>query len=148
MGTIKVTKLSDPREKANYIHQSVKDINALEIMINDGLIEKSPIRIGAEQEFCLIDDTFLPKGNSLEVLKEINDDHFTTEIGNFNLEINLDPVELKGECFSILHNQLKTFLDKAKEVAKTKDTNILLTGILPTLNVGHMSIDNMTPIQR
>lgn len=148
MGNLKVTKLTKPKDKANYIHQLVKDIKALEIMINDGLIEKSPIRIGAEQEFCLIDDTFLPKGNSLEILKDINDDHFTTEIGNFNLEINLDPVELKGDCFSSLNNQLKTLLDKAKHVAKTKDTKILLTGILPTLTLSHMSIENMTPIQR
>ena len=148
MGILKVTKLTDPKDKAQYIHQLVKDIKALEIMIDDGLIEKSPIRIGAEQEFCLINEHFLPKGNSLEILKKINDEHFTTEIGNFNLEINLDPIELKGDCFSVLHKQLLDFLSKAKKIAKKEDTKILLTGILPTLTLDHMSIENMTQIQR
>ena len=148
MGNLQVTKLTHPKDKANYIHQLIKDIKALEIMIRDGLIEKSPIRIGAEQEFCLVDNVFLPKGNSLDVLKAIDDEHFTTEIGNYNLEINLDPIELKDDCFSKLHSQLKTLLNKARKVSKSKGSKILLTGILPTLTLKHMSIDNMTPIQR
>lgn len=148
MGNLQVTKLTDPKDKASYIHQLIKDIKALEIMINEGLIEKSPIRIGAEQEFCLVDEEFMPSGNSLEVLKDIDDNHFTTEIGNFNLEINLDPLELTGDCFSKLNKQLKTLLEKASEVANKKGTKILLIGILPTLTLKHMSVENMTPIER
>ena len=148
MGMLKVTRLTDPKEKAGYIHQLIKDIKALDLMIQKGLIEKAPIRIGAEQEFCIVDDQFMPNGVALEVLKELNDDHFTTEIGNYNLEINLDPVELKGNCFSSLHNSLNELLNKAKQVTKKKKSKIVLTGILPTLTLNHMTIDNMTPIQR
>ena len=148
MGMLKVTRLTDPKEKAGYIHQLIKDIKALDLMIQKGLIEKAPIRIGAEQEFCIVDDQFMPNGVALEVLKELNDDHFTTEIGNYNLEINLDPVELKGNCFSSIHNSLNELLNKAKQVTKKKKSKIVLTGILPTLTLNHMTIDNMTPIQR
>ena len=148
MGMLKVTRLTEPKEKAGYIHQLIKDIKALDLMIQKGLIEKAPIRIGAEQEFCIVDDQFMPNGVALEVLKELNDDHFTTEIGNYNLEINLDPVELKGNCFSSIHNSLNELLNKAKQVTKKKKSKIVLTGILPTLTLNHMTIDNMTPIQR
>ncbi|MCF6295400.1 MAG: CBS domain-containing protein [Flavobacteriaceae bacterium] len=148
MGNLKVTKLSSKKEKASYIYQLIKDIEALDVMIKEGLIEKSPIRIGAEQEFCLVNSEFFPKSNSLDILKEINDDHFTTEIGNYNLEINLDPFELKEDCFSKLHHQLSSLLNKVKTVAKKKDTKILLTGILPTLSLKHTKEENMTPIQR
>ena len=148
MGMLKVTRLTEPKEKAGYIHQLIKDIKALDLMIQKGLIEKAPIRIGAEQEFCIVDDQFMPNGVALEVLKELNDDHFTTEIGNYNLEINLDPLELKGNCFSSIHNSLNELLNKAKQVTKKKKSKIVLTGILPTLTLNHMKIDNMTPIQR
>lgn len=84
------------------------------MMIEQDLIEKSPIRIGAEQEFCLVDNEFMPKNNSLEVLETINDNHFTTEIGEYNLEINSDPLLLETDCFSRLHNQLKYLLIKQK----------------------------------
>ena len=148
MGNLHVTLLTTKEDKAHYIHQLTKDIEALDIMISEGMIEKSPIRIGAEQEFCIVNDEFLPNNKALEILKEINDDHFTTEIGNYNLEINLDPFELKDDCFSKLHNQLKGYLLKAKNIARWHDSKIILTGILPTLSIKHIGDENMTPIPR
>ncbi|SDR73673.1 CBS domain-containing protein [Formosa sp. Hel1_31_208] len=148
MGNLHVTKLSKKKDKANYIHHLTKDIEALDYMIDNDMIEKAPIRIGAEQEFCLVNHEFLPSGNALDILKDIDDHHFTTEIGNYNLEINLDPFELKDDCFSQLHKQLKTLLNKAKIVAEKHNTKIALTGILPTLSLKHITIDNMTPIKR
>jgi len=148
MGNLNVIKLTSKEDKANYISLLTKDIEALDFMINNDMIEKSPIRIGAEQEFCIVDKEFLPNNNSLEILKEINDHHFTTEIGNFNLEINLDPFELKEDCFTKLHNQLLFLLEKAKKIAHKKDSKIILTGILPTLSLKNISVDNMTPLSR
>jgi CBS domain-containing protein len=148
MGDLKVIKLSSKDDKSDYIHQLVKDIDALDQMINDGLVETQPIRIGAEQEFCLINDEFKPSKNALEVLEAIDDEHFTTEIGSYNLELNLDPFELKGDCFSQLANQLDTLLEKAKKAADKLDTKIILTGILPTLTLKDIGVENMTPIQR
>jgi len=148
MGELKVTKLTNKEDKANYIFHLLKDIEALDFMIKNDLIEKSPIRIGAEQEFCLTDEEFMPSGNAVELLQEINDNHFTTEIGNYNLEINLDPIELKNDSFSKLHHQLKGLLYKANKIAKSKNTKVLLTGILPTLTFKHVGIQNMTPIDR
>ena len=126
----------------------MRDVEALDFMIENDLIEKEPIRIGAEQEFCLVNNSFLPKKNALEVLKEINDEHFTTEIGNYNLELNLDPLELSGNCFSEMASRLKQHLKKANEAAEKKDTKIVLTGILPTLSLNDIGIESMTPIQR
>lgn len=71
----------------------------------------------------------LSKGNALDLLKEINDIHFTTENGNYNLEINLDSFELKDDCIFKLHQQLKGLLEKVKTVAEKHHTKIVLTGI-------------------
>ncbi|WP_104735132.1 CBS domain-containing protein [Hanstruepera ponticola] len=148
MGNLYVTRLISKEEKAAFIHQLTRDIEALEIMLNKGLIEKEPIRIGAEQEFCIVNNDFYPNDNSIALLNEINDEHFTTEIGNYNLEINSDPLELKANCFSQLHKQLSKLLDKAKIVCNAHNTKIILTGILPTLSLKYISDDNMTEIQR
>ena len=148
MGNLNVTKLQNKKEHANYIYHLMNDIEALDLMLQQDLIEKEPIRIGAEQEFFIVNDSFFPNNNALEILEDINDDHFTTEIGNFNLEINLDPQELKTDCFSKLEEQLTTLLDKAKESANKYNSKVILTGMLPTLSLKHITIDNMTPIQR
>jgi CBS domain-containing protein len=144
MGHLDVKQLKSPKDKALYIHHLVKDLEALDIMLQKGLIEKEPIRIGSEQEFCVTTKDFFPNNNSVEILEAINDEHFTTEIGKYNLEINSDPLELKENCFSVLHLQLKEFLEKAHKEAKAKDSKIVLTGILPTLRIKHIREDYMT----
>lgn len=148
MGELKVIKLTSKKDKANYIHQLVRDIEALDKMIAERIIEESPIRVGAEQEFCLVDKEFNPSPKALEILEDIKDDHFTTEIGSFNLELNLDPQELTGDCFSKIARQLKTLLEKAKTASKKHDTGVLLTGILPTLSLSHIKLENMANVQR
>ena len=148
MGDLNVSKLSKKKDRANYIHHLINDIKALDIMIEEGLIEDTPIRIGAEQEFCLVNSQFSPSNNSLEVLESINDSHFTTEIGNYNLEANLDPVTLKDNCFSVLKDQLKTLIQKAKMAASKHDTKIVLAGILPSISLENITLDKMTPMLR
>ncbi|MFD2201087.1 CBS domain-containing protein [Shivajiella indica] len=148
MGTLNVTKLAGKTQKANYFHHLIRDLEALDWMLAEGMIEKGPIRIGAEQEFCIVKEDFFPNNNSLEILNLINDRHFTTEIGNFNLEVNLDPKVLQGNCFSNLHEDLKNLMEKAKEAASENNSKIIITGILPTLTPDHITLENMTPIKR
>ena len=148
MGTLNVTQLTKKKETANYVNQLIKDVEALEKMISADLIEKAPIRIGAEQEFCLVNENFLPAQNALTILERINDPHFTTEIAKFNLEINLDPLELSGNCFSQLQADTERLLKKAKTVAEKLKSKIILTGILPTLSLDDIHLENMTPMQR
>ncbi|WP_242203275.1 CBS domain-containing protein [Aestuariivivens insulae] len=148
MGDLNVTKLSKKKDRGNYIHHLINDIKALDMMIDQGLIEEEPIRIGAEQEFCLVNNEFSPSNNSLEVLETINDDHFTTEIGNYNLEANLDPIVLKGKCFSVFHKRLKSLLHKIKKSASKYDTKIVLAGILPSISLENITLDKMTPMIR
>ena len=69
----------------------LNDLRAFETMLEEGMIESDVWRIGAEQEFFLVDEGWRPASLALEVLDEINDSHFTTELGKFNLEVNLDP---------------------------------------------------------
>lgn len=148
MGNLNVTKLDTKKDRANYIHHLLNDIKALDFMIENNMIEEGVFRIGAEQEFCLVNGQFLPESKSLELLEDINDDHFTTEIGNYNLELNLDAFKLENDCFSKLHKQLDFYLDKAKKAAAKKGIKIVLTGILPSLSVNNVTEENMTDVER
>ncbi|MEM6515335.1 MAG: CBS domain-containing protein [Bacteroidota bacterium] len=148
MGQLMVKQLKGHQDNATYIKYLVKDIEAFDKMLNEGLFEKSPIRIGAEQEFCVTTNDFFPNDNSTEILNEINDVHFTNELGKYNLEINSDPLVLSGDCFTQLYQQFSNLLEKAGKVAELKDSKILLTGILPTLRLKHISEKYMTNMPR
>jgi len=148
MGEQKVKKISDKLARAKFIRHLLNDVKALEIMLDNNLIEDDVTRIGSEQEFCLVNKNWRPSKKSEEILNDIDDPHFTTEIALFNLEINLDPVELKTDAFSIVENQLNTLLEKAKISAKKFNNNIVLTGILPTISKKELEFNYMTPKPR
>ena len=148
MGNQLATSASESNVRTQFTKHLLDDIKSLEIMLEKGMIEKGIHRIGAEQEFCLISKNWRPQKNAGEILEAISDDHFTTELARFNLEINLDPLELTGDCFTQLEEQLRSLLAKAKTEAEKRDTLILLTGILPTISKTELSFDFMTPQPR
>lgn len=148
MGNLQVSEFSKKKDKIDYVHHLIQDLKALDYMVENDLIERTPVRIGAEQEFCLVDEYFMPVPNALEILEEVDDRHFTTEIGRYNLELNLDPLELNNSCFSRMHQSIRLFLDKANRTMEKYRWRIILTGILPSLRLRHISESYMTPIPR
>lgn len=140
--------MRDKEIRAHFIKHLLSDIKALELMIEKGMIEDDIVRIGAEQEFCLVTDKWRPSMISQEVLKSIDDDHFTTELARYNLEINLDPTELRGKCFSKVEDELRLLLAKAKSAAESHQNSVVLTGILPTIGKKELGFDYMTPSPR
>lgn len=148
MGEQKVNRSFSDDKKAYFIKHLLDDVAALEYMIANDMIEKGITRIGAEQEFCLVSRDWRPSSNNIATLKEIDDPHFTTELAKYNLEINLDPFELKEDSFSRMETQLKSLLDKAARVVEAKGDRIILTGILPTVSKTHLDISQITPFDR
>ncbi len=148
MGDQRVSKCSDPLEKRAFARHLLNDIKALEYMLDNRMIESGIARIGAEQEMCLLSEDWRPSMNNIQILEEVNDDHFTTEIAQFNLEINLDPRTFKQDCFQKMENQLRRLLKKAKKVAGKHNTRVMITGILPTLEQRDLSFEFMTPNPR
>ncbi|MAO07519.1 MAG: signal transduction protein [Alteromonas sp.] len=144
MGEQKVQVFSNDSQKASFIQHLLWDIEALEWMLQNQCFEKGITRIGAEQEFCLVTKDWRPANNADAILKRVQDPHFTTELAKYNLEINLDPVVLKGDCFHRVEQQLKMLLEKAKIAAKEEKSRVLLTGILPTISQNHLKLDYIT----
>lgn len=148
MGEHNVNTKVDIAQRSVFIRHLLEDIKALEVMLEKGMIEKDTLRIGAEQEFCLIDENWRPSMKSIEILENIDDKHFTTELAKYNLEINLDPFELKDDCFTLVEDQLRELLEKAKKISEDLHTKTLLTGILPTVSKSQLTFDYMTPNPR
>lgn len=149
MGSQSVKNIKSKKDRKELVRHLLNDIEAFEYMIENDLFEKGVQRIGAEQELCIVDKHNRPSNKALHILEKINDAHYTTELALFNLEINLDPIELKNDCFSHLENKLLSLLDKGNIIANELDNNkIILTGILPTLRKKDLIFDNVTPYKR
>ncbi|MEM9078336.1 MAG: CBS domain-containing protein [Bacteroidota bacterium] len=148
MGEMIKQRSQDTRERMSFVQHLIDDIKALETLLQNGSFEDDIVRIGAEQELCLINEEYRPFGVNLKLLKAINDDHFTTELANYNIEINLDPFELKGDCFTLVERQLRDLLNKAAGKANEMGAKLLLAGILPTIGKKEVNLEYLTPIPR
>jgi len=133
MGEQQITVAPSAYNKARFIGHLLKDIKALQLMLDTGMVEDDVVRIGAEQEFCLTNKQWRPAQNAEELLEKIADPHFTTELAKYNLEINLDPQLFTGAALSAMEAQLLELLEKAKKVADEAESKIVLSGILPTI---------------
>jgi len=136
------------KEKVDFIHHLLNDVSALDRMLEIGLIEDGVVRIGAEQEFCLVNSDWRPSKKAIQILKEIDEPHFTTELALYNLEINLDPLLLEKDCFQKMKAQLDGLLKRASEIANKHNDKVLLTGILPTISKNELHKTYMTPSPR
>lgn len=148
MGEQAVNRFSSPVEKRVFTKHLLNDIKAFEMMLQEKLFEKNIHRVGAEQELVLVNNHWKPAMTGVEILNKIKDEHFTTEIGKFNLEINLDPQEFTKDCFSKMERQLNRLLIKGRKAALKFDTKLMLTGILPSIKKEDLIFENMTPNPR
>lgn len=135
-------------EKKAFLRHLIDDILALEQMEQTGMIEAGVTRIGAEQEFCLVGQDLRPSMSGPEVLGRVNEPHFTSELAKWNLEINLDPQDFNGNCFSRMHGQLDELLALARQHASAVNDKVILAGILPTIRKSELDFKNMTPNPR
>ncbi len=150
MGEQKVSIAKDSRILQRFTRNLINDVEALDYMIQKGWFENDIVRIGAEQEMCIVDKTtFKPLPINMELISAMgNPDFVETELAKFNLEINLEPKVFKGDCFSALENEIRERILFIQQHADKVNAQIILTGILPTLRKYDLEMHNLTPVKR
>ena len=148
MGDKQVTSEYDERQLQNFMRGVLGDLQALEIMLRDGKLDEGVRRIGAEQEMFLIDRTMRPAPVSDQLIAAAADPRLTTEIGLFNLEANLTPMEFEGTCLSRMETELHEILAVVRNAGAGLGVDTVLAGILPTIQASDLTVENLTPNPR
>jgi CBS domain-containing protein/gamma-glutamylcysteine synthetase len=148
MGDKKVSMEIDEKRMRTFTKAVLNDLQALETMIAGGQMEEGVLRIGAEQEMFLVDSALHPAPLVLEVLEHAKDDRLTTEIGRFNIEANLTPLDFSGDCLRKLEHELNDVIGVVKSSAATLGADTVLCGILPTIQSSDLVEGNLTPHPR
>ena len=148
MGEQNVKPNDDESVYQQFMKSLLSEVQALELMLERGLIESGVSRMGAEQEMFIINKAHQPANRALDILKGIDDKRFTHELGLFNMEANLSPHQFRGKCLSEMESELHEIHALAREGAARFDCDIALVGILPTLTLEHLTLDSMVPTAR
>jgi gamma-glutamyl:cysteine ligase YbdK (ATP-grasp superfamily) len=99
---------------------------------------------GLEIELNLVDESFDPAMKNAEVLDLIADPDFVTELGQFNIEINVAPRRLAGRGAEEFEDVVRQSLNAADKKVQGSGSHMVMIGILPTLMEEHLTVDSLS----
>jgi hypothetical protein len=100
--------------------------------------------IGLEIELNLTEQLGKPAMVNAAALEAIANPSFQTELGQFNVEINIPPRLLEEAVFSELERDARASLNDAEMRARTVGAHMMIIGILPTIDASHLNAESLS----
>ena len=147
MGAQDVQANLSPEQRSLFMKALLRDVRAMELMLERHMFEAGVTRIGAEQELVLVDRDWQPAPKAMEILDQITDPRATTEVARWNIECNIQPRLFRGDSLRRMEDELREVVDLVREVSRRFGAEIVMCGILPTLAMSHMGIENISASQ-
>ena len=113
-------------------------------MLREARFDTDDPMTGLEVELNLIDERGDPALKNAEALAAIADEDFQTELGQFNVEINVPPAKLREGGLTTFEDHLRRSLNRAEERSSEVGAHMVMIGILPTLADGHLGRDSLS----
>jgi gamma-glutamyl:cysteine ligase YbdK (ATP-grasp superfamily) len=120
-------------DRRRYRDKVRRSLDVFARMLREHMFDPDPSQVGLEIELNLVDEHAAPSMRSTEVLKAIASPAWATELGQFNLEINVPPRRLDGDALADLEREIRADLNAADVRARTANSRLVMIGILPTL---------------
>ncbi|MGC0334239.1 hypothetical protein RKD23_007229 [Streptomyces sp. SAI-170] len=114
-------------------------LDALAQMLREERFESERPQVGLEIELNLVDDAAEPAMRNSDVLESIADPAWSTELGRFNLEINVPPRRLTAGGPDSWESEIRDALNHAEARARSVGTHLVMVGLLPTLRQDDVS---------
>lgn len=131
-------------DRTRYREKVRRCLDVFARMLRESRFDADYPMTGLEIELNLVDEAGDPALKNREALEAIADPDFVTELGQFNLEINVPPKQLKDRGFTDFEDGVRASLNHAEEKAAEVGAHMVMIGILPTLAAGHMSPESLS----
>ncbi len=131
-------------DRRRYRDKVRRSLDVFARMLREHRFAGDPAQVGVEIELNLVDERGEPSMRNADVLDAIADPAWATELGQFNLEINVPPRELAADAVADLEKEIRDSLNRADEKAHSTGSRLVTVGILPTLREEHMHEDTIS----
>jgi hypothetical protein len=131
-------------DRARYRNKIRRSLDVFATMLRESRFDFERPLTGMEIELNLIDEAADPTMRNAEVLGALADPDFQTELGQFNIEINVPPRRLAGDENADLERAVRASLNSAEQHARTVGAHTVMIGILPTLRREHMTLEALS----
>lgn len=129
-------------------HTLKKETELLETWFKEKKFSSLSNRAGFELESWLVDEQLYPASINETFLKKLNSPLASPELASFNVELNSTPCDLSGHALTRMQNELDENWKKCKQTAKELHSDIVMVGILPTLDNDVLHLANMSKMKR
>ncbi|MFD9072560.1 glutamate--cysteine ligase [Streptomyces lasiicapitis] len=148
MGEKVVAGTFDLSDRHQYRIKLRQCLDGLGRLLEEQRFDRPKNLMGLEIELNLAGPDGMPRMMNAEVLERIASRDFQTELGMFNLEVNIAPHRLGGRVLDRLAEELRTGLAYAHRKANEVDAGIVMIGILPTLSRQDLVSANLSDVDR
>ncbi|WP_148614766.1 glutamate--cysteine ligase [Nocardioides rubriscoriae] len=128
-----------PADRTRHREKVRRCLDVFARMLRDSAFDTDDPMTGLEVELNLVDDRGDPALKNAEALAAIADPDFQTELGQFNIEINVPPAKLREGGLDTFEGHLRRSLNDAEAKSAEVGAHLVMIGILPTLAAGHMA---------
>ncbi len=126
------------REETERLHQWFNE---------NSFSSKEPVA-GYELEAWLLDSKMQPLPENIAFLNIANNDLLSPELARFNIELNVPPESFNADLLQHFEQQLSALWQHCERSARALCANIMAIGILPTLQDRHLTLDNISTLDR
>ncbi|GAB3808365.1 glutamate--cysteine ligase [Micromonospora zhanjiangensis] len=144
MGEDVTSRTFTREDRARYRDKVRRCLDVFAAMLRESRFDVERPMTGLEIELNLVDGDWQPAMRNADVLAAIADPHFQTELGQFNVEINVPPRRLGGGGTAAYEEHVRASLNAAEEKARTRGAHMVMIGILPTLRAGHLTAETLS----
>ena len=144
---IEAIKISG-EDRRNYRDKVWRSLDVFARMLHEGLFDTGPALVGQEIELNLVDERGEPSMRNAAVLDAIADPAWATEVGQFNLEINVPPGPMDGDALAGLEEKVREILNHGDARSRETGSRLVMVGILPTLAAEHVHEGTMSANER
>ncbi|MCC7388489.1 MAG: CBS domain-containing protein [Phycisphaerales bacterium] len=152
MGQERIESAPEGARHRAFMAALLRDLEALDRMIETGQIESGVRRIGAEQEVVLVDGDWRPSARGFDLvthLREVlGERRFVYELARFNAEINIAPVAVGPGMLERFESELTGALSLLANVGCAFGCRPVLAGIVPSIELRDLGLPNISPIGR
>src|SRR6201990_2805313 len=131
-------------DRTRYREKVHRCLDVFERMLSEHAFHTDDPMTGLEVELNIVDEQGDPALKNAEALAAIADPAFQTELGQFNIEINVPPAWLRESGLGTFEANLRRSLNDAEERSSQVGAHQVMIGILPTLAPGHLSPSHMS----
>src|SRR3954454_20974051 len=144
MGEEVAARIFTREDRQRYRAKVKRCLDVFARMLAEARFDADHRSVGLEIELNLTDEDGRPPMRNAGRGTAIADPDFQTELGQFNIEINIPPRLIGREVFTDLETTVRDSLNEAESKARLAGGRMVMVGILPTVDEAHMGAESFS----